>query len=29
MNEFLKVVRGRRSANKFIENVVIPKEDFN
>jgi putative NAD(P)H nitroreductase len=29
MNEFLKVVRERRSANKFIENVVIPKEDFN
>jgi len=29
MNEFLKVVRERRSADKFIENVVIPKEDFN
>ncbi|MCB2353780.1 nitroreductase family protein [Clostridium estertheticum] len=29
MNDFLKVVRERRSANKFIENVVIPKEDFN
>ncbi|MBU3128823.1 nitroreductase family protein [Clostridium tagluense] len=29
MNEFLKIVRERRSANKFIENVVIPKEDFN
>ena len=29
MSEFLKVVRERRSANKFIENVVIPKEDFN
>jgi putative NAD(P)H nitroreductase len=29
MNEFLKTVRERRSADKFIENVVIPKEDFN
>lgn len=29
MNEFLEIVRERRSANKFIENVVIPKEDFN
>lgn len=29
MNEFLKIVRERRSANKFIENVVIPKGDFN
>lgn len=29
MNEFLKVVRERRSADKFIENVEIPKEDFN
>jgi putative NAD(P)H nitroreductase len=29
MSEFLKVVRERRSANKFIENIVIPKEDFN
>ncbi|MCB2358060.1 nitroreductase family protein [Clostridium estertheticum] len=29
MNDFLKIVRERRSANKFIENVVIPKEDFN
>lgn len=29
MNEFLKVVRERRSANKFIEDVVIPKKDFN
>ncbi|MBU3143296.1 nitroreductase family protein [Clostridium sp. CF012] len=29
MNEFLKIVRERRSANKFIENVVIPREDFN
>lgn len=29
MNDFLNIVRERRSANKFIENVVIPKEDFN
>lgn len=29
MNEFLKVVRERRSANKFIEDVVIPRKDFN
>lgn len=29
MNEFLKIVRGRRSADKFIENVTIPREDFN
>ncbi|MBU3089157.1 nitroreductase family protein [Clostridium gasigenes] len=29
MNEFLKIVRERRSANKFIENIAIPKEDFN
>ncbi|MBU3178534.1 nitroreductase family protein [Clostridium estertheticum] len=29
MNDFLKIVRERRSANKFIENVIIPKEDFN
>lgn len=29
MNEFLKVVRERRSANKFIENIKIPREDFN
>lgn len=29
MDEFLKVVRERRSANKFIENTVIPREDFN
>lgn len=28
MNEFLKVVRERRSANKFIEGVKIPREDF-
>lgn len=29
MNEFLKIVRERRSANKFIENIKIPKKDFN
>ena len=29
MNEFLKIVRERRSADKFIENVAIPREDFN
>lgn len=29
MNEFLKIVRERRSANKFIENIKIPREDFN
>ncbi|MBB6713160.1 nitroreductase family protein [Clostridium gasigenes] len=29
MNEFLKIVKERRSANKFIENIAIPKEDFN
>ena len=28
MNEFLKVIRERRSANKFIENITIPREDF-
>ncbi|MFT8347573.1 nitroreductase family protein [Clostridium saccharoperbutylacetonicum] len=28
MNEFLKIVRERRSADKFIENIKIPKEDF-
>lgn len=28
MNEFLKIVRERRSANKFIENTEIPREDF-
>ena len=28
MNEFLKVVRERRSADKFIENIKIPREDF-
>ncbi len=29
MNEFLKIVRERRSANKFIKNIKIPKKDFN
>lgn len=29
VNEFLKIVRERRSADKFIENVEIPREDFN
>lgn len=29
MNEFLKVVRDRRSANKFVEGIKIPREDFN
>ncbi|MEG0772062.1 nitroreductase family protein [Clostridium sp.] len=28
MKEFLEVVRERRSANKFIENIQIPREDF-
>ena len=28
MSEFLKVVRERRSANKFIEGIEIPKNDF-
>jgi len=28
MNEFLKIVRERRSADKFIKDIVIPKEDF-
>lgn len=28
MSEFLEVMRERRSANKFIEGVTIPKEDF-
>lgn len=27
--EFLDVVRERRSADKFIENIKIPREDFN
>lgn len=29
MSEFLNIVRERRSANKFIEGVKIPREDFN
>lgn len=29
MSEFLKVVRERRSANKFIKDIKIPREDFN
>lgn len=29
MNDFLKIVRERRSADKFIENITIPREDFN
>jgi putative NAD(P)H nitroreductase len=29
MNEFLKIIRERRSADKFIENIKIPREDFN
>lgn len=28
MNEFMKVVRERRSANKFMEGIKIPREDF-
>ena len=28
MSELLNVVRERRSANKFIENVEIPKKIF-
>ena len=28
MSDFLETVRSRRSANKFIEGVEIPKEDF-
>lgn len=28
MSEFLKIVRERRSANKFVEGITIPKEDF-
>jgi putative NAD(P)H nitroreductase len=28
MSEFLRVVRERRSANKFIEGIEIPKKDF-
>lgn len=29
MKDFLEVVRERRSANKFLENIQIPREDFN
>lgn len=29
MNDFLKIVRERRSANKFLEGIKIPREDFN
>jgi len=28
MNDFLRVARERRSANKFLEGVSIPREDF-
>lgn len=28
MSEFLEVMRERRSANKFVENIEIPKMDF-
>lgn len=28
MNQFLEVVRTRRSANKFLEGIEIPAEDF-
>ncbi|WP_202709653.1 nitroreductase family protein [Sporosalibacterium faouarense] len=28
MTDFLKIVRDRRSANKFIENINIPRKDF-
>ena len=28
MNTFLEVIRERRSANKFLENITIPREDF-
>lgn len=28
MNDFMSIVRERRSANKFIEGVKIPREDF-
>jgi Nitroreductase len=28
MNELLRILRERRSANKFIENITIPREDF-
>ncbi len=29
MTDFLEVVRERRSANKFIKDIKIPREDFN
>jgi putative NAD(P)H nitroreductase len=29
VNEFLKIIRERRSADKFIKDVSIPREDFN
>lgn len=29
MKDFLEVVRERRSVNKFLENIQIPREDFN
>lgn len=29
MSEFLEIVRERRSANKFIKDIKIPREDFN
>ena len=29
MNEFLKIVRERRSADKFIKDINIPRDDFN
>ena len=29
MNEFLKIIRERRSADKFIKDISIPREDFN
>jgi len=29
MSDFLQIVRERRSADKFFENVAIPREDFN
>ena len=28
MNEFLKVIKDRRSANKFVKDISIPREDF-
>ncbi len=29
MNEFLKIVRERRLADKFIKDINIPRKDFN